>query len=177
MKGGFEAVSGDRSRARSRTELASSFWTLLRVFRERRVQERSCEWSRAQLQAHQARALAELRAFAIAKSPFYREFHRGLERQPLAALPILTKSQLMERFDELVTDRRIRLADAETYRRSGGPRRYLDRYVVLATSGSTGRRGVFVFDDREWIRAIAAITRPIAWRRPGAPAGARLAPR
>lgn len=73
----------------------------------------------------------------------------------------------MERFDELVTDRRIRLADAEAYLRNGDPRRYLDRYVVLATSGSTGRRGVFVCDDRERIHAIAAINRSIA----GATAG------
>lgn len=147
--------------------MASNFWTLLRVLRERRAQERSCQWSRTQLHAHQARSLAQLRAFALANSPFYRDFHRGLEQQPLAALPILTKSQLMERFDELVTDRRIRLADAEAYLRGGDPRRYLDHYVVLATSGSTGRRGVFVFDDREWIRAIAAITRPIAWATAG----------
>ncbi len=104
-----------------------------------------------------------------AHSPFYRDFHRGLEQHPLSALPILTKSQLMERFDDVVTDRRIRLAKAEAYLRNGGPARYLDRYVVLATSGSTGRRGVFLFNDREWIRAIAAITRPIAWATPGSP--------
>ena len=147
--------------------MASSLWTLLRVLRQRRVQERSCRWSRTELHAHQARSLAKLRAFALANSPFYRDFHRGLDQQPLAALPILTKRQLMERFDELVTDRRIRLTDAEAYLRDGGPGRYLDRYVVLATSGSTGRRGVFVFDDLEWIRAIAAITRPIAWATAG----------
>ena len=99
--------------------MASSLWTLLRVLRERHAQERSCAWSRPELLAHQARLLAKLRAFAYANSPFYREFHRGLERQPLTALPVLTKSQLMERFDELVTDRQIRLADAEAYLRGG----------------------------------------------------------
>lgn len=143
--------------------MASSLWTLLKVLRERRAQERSCGWSRAELAAHQSRSLARLRKYAHANSPFYRDHHRGLEHAPLTSLPVLTKSLMMERFDDLVTDRRIRLADAEAYLRAGGPRRYLDRYVVLATSGSTGRRGVFVFDDREWIRAIASITRPIAW--------------
>jgi phenylacetate-CoA ligase len=58
---------------------------------------------------------------------------------------------------------RARLADAEAYLKAGGTGLYLDRYVVLATSGSTGRRGVFLCDDREWVRAIAAITRPIVW--------------
>ena len=68
-------------------------------------------WTRDELLIHQARALAELRAFALARSPFYREFHRGLEAAPLEALPVLTKATLMERFDELVTDRDVRFAD------------------------------------------------------------------
>ena len=147
--------------------MASSLWTLLRVLRERGAQERSCRWTRQQLLSHQRRSLAALRRVALERSPFYREFHRGREHAPLESLPILTKATLMERFDDLVTDRRVRLADAEAFLKSGDPgRRYLDRYVVLATSGSTGRRGVFLFDDREWIRAIAAITRPIAWAAP-----------
>lgn len=143
--------------------MSSSLWTLLRVLRERSVQERSCRWSRARLAAHQAEAFEALRREALRASPFYRAFHRGLERAPIGELPILTKARMMERFDELVTDRRIRLADVEAYLRSGAADLYLDRYVVLATSGSTGRRGVFVFDEREWIRAVAAIARPIQW--------------
>jgi phenylacetate-CoA ligase len=143
--------------------LVASLWTLVRVLRERAVQERSCRWTQQQLQLHQAKSLAALRQVVQLRSPFYREFHRGLEHRPLEALPILTKALLMERFDDLVTDRHVRLADAEAYLKAGGEGLFLDRYVVLATSGSTGLRGVFLFDSREWIRAIAAITRPIAW--------------
>ena len=143
--------------------MGSSLWTLLRVLRERGAQERSSRWTRAQLLAHQAKLLTTLRRIAAERSPFYREFHRGFERAPLEELPILTKAILMERFDDLVTDRGIRLVDAEAYLNAAEPGLFRDRYVVLATSGSTGRRGVFVFDDHEWIRAIAAITRPISW--------------
>lgn len=149
--------------------MASSLWTLLRVLRERGAQERSRRWTRPELAAHQAQSLAALRRHALERSPFYREFHRGLEGAPLEALPVLTKATLMERFDELVTDRRIRLAEAEDYLRAGEPGLYRGRYVVLATSGSTGRRGVFVFDEREWIRAVASITRPISWATEGRP--------
>ena len=100
----------------------------------------------------------------LRRSPFYREFHRGLERRPLEELPILTKAQMMERFDDLVTDRDVRLADAEAYlRNEDGSRLFRKRYVVMSTSGSTGRRGVFMFDKGEWIRALGSITRPIAW--------------
>ncbi len=38
--------------------MANTLWTLLRVLRERGVQERSCKWSRKQLDAHQTRTLA-----------------------------------------------------------------------------------------------------------------------
>ncbi len=149
--------------------MSSGIWTLLRVLYERGRQERSCRWTREQLHAHQQRALLALRRRVLEDSPFYREFHRGLENAPLESLPVLTKALLMERFDDLVTDRRVRLADAEAFLKGGGSGRYLDRYVVLATSGSTGRRGVFLFDEPEWIRAIASITRPIAWATAGTP--------
>lgn len=147
--------------------MVGKLWTLMRVLLERRAQERSCRWTRSHLEQHQARAVAALRHHAYAHSPFYRDFHGGCETAPLQQLPILTKATLMERFDDLVTDRRLRLADVEAFLRSdGGDGLFLNRYVVLATSGSTGRRGVFVFDDQEWIRAVAAITRPIAWAQP-----------
>lgn len=142
--------------------------TLIQVLAARRAQEKSCGWTRAALRDHQSRSLAALRTYVMAASPFYRDFHRGREHAPLERLPVLTKARLMQNFDQLVTDRRIRLADAESYLAAeAGAKRYLDRYVVLATSGSTGRRGVFVFDPREWIRSLAAITRPIAWAQAG----------
>src|SRR5262249_9694204 len=128
------------------------------------AQERTCRWTPQQLDDHQARAVDRLRRFVLERSPFYRNFHRGFESRPLHELPILTKATMMEHFDDLVTDRSVRLADAEAHLRAGDPvPLFRGRYVVLATSGSTGRRGVFLFNDREWIRAIAAITRPISW--------------
>jgi hypothetical protein len=58
----------------------------------------------------------------------------------LEALPILTKATLMERFDELVTDRDVRLGDVEAHLASGGPTTNLfrGRYRVAATGGPTG---------------------------------------
>jgi phenylacetate-CoA ligase len=134
------------------------------MLRARSIQERSCAWSRASLKAHQARQTEDLRRFAMQQSPFYARFHRGMESGLLTELPILTKATMMESFDELVTDRSLRLADLEAYLRDEPDTpRFRGRYVVLATSGSTGRRGVFVFDNNEWIRAMASIARPIAW--------------
>jgi putative adenylate-forming enzyme len=138
--------------------------TPLRVIWRRRTLERSCRWTRAKLEQHQQQRLADLRRFAREHSPFYARFHHGLENEPLDRLPVLTKAIMMERFDELVTDRSVRLADAEAFlRRNPGNEMFLDRYVVLATSGSTGRRGVFLFDRDEWLTALALILRPFVW--------------
>jgi phenylacetate-CoA ligase len=115
-------------------------------------------------------AVGRLIEFARATSPFYAQFHKGLEGAPLAELPVLTKATMMGRFDELVTDRQIRLADVE---------RHLDqlpaiplfrgRYRVCSTSGSTGRRGFFLFDRDEWATAIASFRRGAAWSGTGFP--------
>lgn len=135
-----------------------------RVIWKRRALERSCRWTRETLTQHQTQRLTELRRFVMERSPFYQRFHRGLEREPLHALPVLTKATMMEHFDELVTDRAVTLADAEAFLRSErAGELFRDRYVALATSGSTGRRGVFVFDPDEWLMALAMITRPMAW--------------
>jgi phenylacetate-CoA ligase len=99
--------------------MSSSLWTLLRVLRERTAQERSCHWTRARLEEHQARCIAKLRQFVLAYSPFYRDFHRGFEHRPLHDLPILTKAKMMECFDDLVTDRAVRLADARSVSPAG----------------------------------------------------------
>jgi putative adenylate-forming enzyme len=138
--------------------------TPFRVLWKRCTLERRCRWTRAQLERHQTQRVAELRRFAMERSPFYRRFHRGLESRPLSELPILTKATMMENFDDLVTDRSLRLADAEAFlAHNQGPKLFRNRYVVLSTSGSTGRRGVFLFNTREWITALAGITRPMSW--------------
>src|SRR5262245_47224343 len=135
-----------------------------RVLWARRALEKSCRWTRDELVQQQARRLAELRQFVLQRSPFYQRFHRGLERAPLEALPILTKAMMMEHFDELVTDRSVTLADVDAFLRSDRSENlFRDRYVVLSTSGSTGRRGVFLFDPDEWLTALAMITRPMGW--------------
>ena len=115
--------------------------TLGGVLRARAALRSHDRWTRDELLAHQARALHELRSFAVASSPFYRQLHRGLDDAPLEALPIVTKPMVMERFDEVVTDRAIRLADVEAYlEHATATDTFRGRYRVAATGGTTGRR-------------------------------------
>lgn len=117
-------------------------------------------WSRSQLEARQSQSLRRLLEYAHTHSPFYQRFHRGLEGRPLQELPVLTKALMMENFDALVTDRDIHLEDVEAHVASlRGDERFLGRYWVNATSGSTGRRGLFLFDASEWVTILASFAR------------------
>ena len=96
-------------------------------------------WTRAQLEEYQAECLRRLLGYAYARSPFYQRFHKGLTDLPLSELPVLTKTTAMEHFDELDTDRAIRLEDIRHHMASDHEgKRFLGRYWVTATSGSTG---------------------------------------
>ena len=70
------------------------------MLRKRRELERSCRWTGTHLANHQQEQLAQTRRFALEHSAFYAWFHRGMENRPLQSLPILTKSILMENFNQ-----------------------------------------------------------------------------
>lgn len=121
-------------------------------------------WTRAQLEAYQARELERLRHDAYDRSPFYQRFHHGKMDAPLQQLPVLTKAMMMEHFDELVTDRSIRLQDAQDHLAGmQSNERFLRRYWVNATSGSTGKPGVFLSDSSEWVSMLASFARAREW--------------
>ena len=137
---------------------------LLGVPRARSQLRSHDRWSRQELLDHQARALRELRDFATAHSPFYRDLHRGLDSAPLHELPIVTKQMVMDRFDDLVTDRGIRLSDVLAYlEHAGAPDTFMGRYRVAATGGTTGRRGIFLADAAEWRTILASYSRAYDW--------------
>jgi phenylacetate-CoA ligase len=138
---------------------------LARVLRKRARLRRQERWSRPELEAHQARALRELRDLAVARSPFYQRLHRGLETRPLAELPVVTKAMLMEHFDELVVDPQVHRAGVEAHLAglTLGDARYLDRYWVVSTSGTSGRRGLFLADEEEWTTILASYARANDW--------------
>ena len=135
----------------------------LRLGRELAGHER---WSRHRFEVSQAAWLRDIIAFAGARSPFYRERFAGrpLADAPLASLPTLDKATLMERWDDVVTVPSLRLADVEAHLDGLERDDYLDgRFRAMATGGTTGRRGVFVFDRREWSACLAGFLRWSDW--------------
>ena len=121
-------------------------------------------WTRQQVEGYQAQALQACREYAYAHSPFYQRFHRRLTDRPLHELPVLTKAMLMEHFDEMMTDRSIHLEDVHQYlAHPGGQERFLNRYRVMATSGSTGQPGVFLASQGAGTHLTAGFARFPAW--------------
>jgi len=132
-------------------------------------------WDTRRIAAHQERALGDLRRAAYAGSEFYRHHHAGLYDAPLAQLPPVTKTDLMNNFDQTVTVPGLRLAEVEDHLRAplatgadpGRPWR--ERWWVAATAGTTGRRGVFIWDRSEWATVLASYARANDWA--GIPVG------
>lgn len=115
------------------------------------------------IEQRQRARLADMVAHARASSPHYSELYRGLPDRVESAdqLPVTDKKMLMEHFDEWCTDRAVSLAAAETL--VGDPsrigERFLGRYTVMTTSGTTGRRGIFLVDDRTMAVVTAMMLR------------------
>ena len=89
--------------------------------------------------------------FAREHSPLYREVYRTLPRNVSVpdVLPVMTKRALMARFDHWVTDAAIRRPDVDAFLadRAHIGERYLGRYIVWKSSGTTGEPGIYVQDD------------------------------
>jgi putative adenylate-forming enzyme len=88
--------------------------------------------------------------FAREYSPYYARAYRGLPDSGFepADLPVVNKCALMAHFDDWVTDHGVTLAGASAFVADRGHigERYLGRYVVWKSSGSTGEPGIYVQD-------------------------------
>jgi phenylacetate-CoA ligase len=122
-------------------------------------------WSRGKLLEQQGRRLDAMLRRVVQASTYYRRvLGRSVDAgAPLEELPILTKPTLMEQWDRIVTDPRLRLRDAEAH--LGGDSAgtlLLDKYRVCATSGTTGERAVVVYDGAGWHQFVANMLRFLA---------------
>ena len=140
--------------------------TALSALRAAKVLESHDEWSSRRLRAYQRqRFLATIR-HAVASSPYYRERFTGIELSDdldLRALPTLDKPTMLENFDDLVTDRRLTLTGVEQHLakiESADPRSdpmLFGEYRAVATGGTSGQRGVFVYGKADWLETLARL--------------------
>lgn len=123
------------------------------------------DWPADRLLAERERLLRRLLAIAKARSPWHARRLADIDpanftEARIRELPIMTKSDLMENFDEVVTDRRVTLEGANRHLASLKEDRYfLGSRHVVASGGSTGRRGVFVYDGPAWVEVWSGMQR------------------
>lgn len=116
------------------------------------------QWEPDELKRHQQRRLYSLVNFAAQNSSFYKDLYKDIDihqNLSITELPTINKKQMMNNYDDFVTDRSVKLADLQAHiHEIKGDEFHLNKYRVLTTSGSTGLRGIFVFNRDEWSTAI-----------------------
>lgn len=116
---------------------------------------RRLRWNRAQISAFQTQRLREIVLLARQASPWHAARLRGVDASitpsSLARLPVMTKDDVLEHFDDIVTDRRLTLQRARDHLETAKPDALLfGEYRIVTSAGSTGRVGVWPFEQGAW---------------------------
>ena len=119
------------------------------------------QWTREQVQEEQTRALRRVLAHAQQSSPFYADRLSHIEASTfevsdLTKIPPLTKHEVMEHWNRLVTDPHLQLEEVTAHLErlhSGNEQNpyFLGKYYAAATGGTSGQRGVFLWDWETFI--------------------------
>jgi phenylacetate-CoA ligase len=117
---------------------------------------RRLSWTREQLHAFQLTRLRQLLTLAKTKTAWFNHHLAHIDPaaftlDQLPSLPILTKAQVMQHWNELVTVPGLTLDMAENHleqlRKGKKENPYFNnQYLFIATGGSSGTRGLFIWD-------------------------------
>jgi phenylacetate-coenzyme A ligase PaaK-like adenylate-forming protein len=125
-------------------------------------------WSGERLRAERTARLREIVGLAVERSSWHRDRLRDvdpttLDEDALRDLPVMTKNDLMGNFDAIVTDPEVRLADANAHIATlHGDAYFRDELHAVASGGSSGVRGVFVWGWDAWATVqLTAIRRAL----------------
>lgn len=125
-----------------------------------------------QIQKEQEEKLHELLVFAWENSRYYHKTFAAagiteetIRTAPLTAFPAITKAELLQNFDELitvsdVTQEELRRFDAEE---SVSRKPFKEKYHAVHSSGSTGKPGYFLYDEAAWNTMLLGIIRGALW--------------
>jgi phenylacetate-CoA ligase len=125
-------------------------------------------WTPEQVRVYQRDRVDSIVRHAATSSSFYADLYDGLlpesGRIELGSLPPLDKETFVEHFDEIVTDPRLRRDELFAHVEDiDDDVLYRGEFRVIATSGSSGRKGLFVFDRAGWSRVMSGFLRFTRW--------------
>jgi phenylacetate-CoA ligase len=140
---------------------------------------RRLRWDADRLATERQRLLRELLVWAAERSPFWRDRLAGRDlatftEADLPSLPILSRAEMMDEFDRLVTVPGLTRARVNEYHELPDSARFLDgEYRAIRTSGATGTEALHVYG---WDAFITFVMQGSRWTgRRGEPPDAVLA--
>ena len=114
-------------------------------------------WTKEELAEHQTEALRDILTLAKEKTAFYGDLLKSVNTEAfnledLKSIPPTNKAEHMERWDDFITVPGLTYEIAERHLeklRKGEIENpfYDDKYLFIATGGSTGVRGLFLWDN------------------------------
>lgn len=158
--------------ARQRSDFKSTLYPAARRLR----------WSADRLAAERERRLREVLAWSAERSPFHRERLAGIDvgrftEADLPSLPMMTRAELMANFGDVVTEPALtlELVNAHVDAVDEDDDYLLGQYRVMATSGTTGARVLFVYGWEDWVNFVVITARWPSSHGDGLPPDACLA--
>jgi phenylacetate-CoA ligase len=140
---------------------------IIRAIRRGTELGNSHRWSRERIERHSEERLRALVAHARAHSPFHAERMRDLDLNApglLKRLPIMNKTSMMADLSRVLCDPRLRDVDLDAHLDGlSEDELLLARYRVLASGGTSGVRGLFVYDQAGWIDVVGALASAPRW--------------
>lgn len=123
------------------------------------------------IQKLQEKKLRRLLKYAYEHSAYYKKVFEengiredNLASTPLSAFPTLDKEVLMAHFDELTTVPELRQEWIQQFDESASmEQKYLGKFHIVHSSGSTGTPRYFVYDERAWEQMLIGIVRGALW--------------
>jgi phenylacetate-coenzyme A ligase PaaK-like adenylate-forming protein len=126
-------------------------------------------WPREQIESYRDQRLRTLLGYARERSPFHAGRLRGIDTSrasvaDLAALPMMTKQDAQDEWDAIVTDRDLSRSYAEDVLAKQHWFSYTaSDYQIFSSGGSSGVRGVYVWDWQFFVTIACLAWRMQAW--------------
>lgn len=134
--------------------------------------KRNLKKSAAQIKNLQQKRLRKMLKYAYEHSAYYRRMFnvsgitaKNIGDVPLEEFPTIDKKTLLSHFDEIITVSDITQNELRWFDKSAEKdrRAFKRKYHVVHSSGSTGKPGYFVYDNKAWSSMLIGIIRAALW--------------
>lgn len=138
---------------------------LLPFLKQAYLLNKNSQLSKKQIQKLQQKKFIHLVKYISKHSPYYQQiinkYTINIDNCKPEDFPILTKEELIENFDRIVTDKQITKAKLTNFfEKSKNPQDlFLDKYYAIHTSGSSGMIGYYVYNTKEFMQGTALSVR------------------